>query len=317
MSKLSTQKMYLSKIKVLRDKYNIGDLSDYESVINIIGKLDDCKNFICAILWFDTCICKNLVSGIEQKIPLNILDMYKGKLNMINKKINIDSGKSIMSPKQKKVYCDWKELINIRNNLLNKNIYDIDVFIFALYTLIPPRRVKDYVYMYFMNDNLFEEDMNKNYCVNTDDKMYFIFNVYKNEDCAGMIKKYSIPENLRNIILKYVKDNNIENGAKLINLKNESYLCSKIHKIMEKYTGKSLGVQMLRHIFSSWVEFHSTDISKNDRIKFALLMGHSYAQNTSYSKHLDIEYNHNKKYFLKETEEMRNIKIFHENYVDL
>lgn len=314
MPKLSTQKMYMSKIKSLRDKYSIEDLGDYDNVVNKINNLNDCKDYILATLWFDLCVTRNIISGNVQKINDIVLDKYRNKLKSINDNLEQTIKSSRMTKKQKENYCEWKELITIRNKLIEEQNFSFGTLIYSLYTIVPPRRVKDYVFMYYIdsnNHNLFNESKEKNYCVDTEKKMYFIFNVHKTEDTVK-IKKYDIPDRLRNVIMGYIKKENIKNEQKMINLKNESYVCKKIHEVMKTYTNKNIGVQMLRHIFSSWIEVHSTRISQMEREKLSCLMGHTHMQNISYSKHLDIDEDkiRDNIYFKKEIEDMINMYTY-------
>jgi len=127
--------------------------------------------------------------------------------------------------------------------------------ILSLYTLINPRRNKDYSLMKIASNT---DDENHNYLViDKKDKMKFILNKYKTD------KKYhsveiEIPDDLKEVIQLYLKYHPLKAELKkkeydfpfLVDetgkgLKNST----EITKILNKVFGKKISSSMLRNIF--------------------------------------------------------------------
>lgn len=311
MPEVSTQKLYVSKIKSLRNKYGIKDLNKYDDVMDNLKNIPEVtiKNFICAIIWFDKNVGRNIQSGEYQKLDDLVIEKYKRKMYDISKKQNDFDESGIMTEKQKQNFLEWGKIIMIRDNMIQENESLLDTLIICLYTLIPPRRL-EYVKMIYIDHELDEkeEDIEKNYCVNIENEMYFIFNNYKTKKSIGRIK-FTVPERLKNIIMQYVKKNNIMADDLLLKINTESSLTKKIKNIINKKSGdNSFSVQILRHSFASWVYMNSKYLSPKEWRKISKLMGHSHNEHMNYSKNIDVE-DDNKINFKNEIKDIVNITI--------
>lgn len=120
--------------------------------------------------------------------------------------------------------------------------------------------------------------LKKNYCVKDGDNMYLIFNNYKSRRTVGRVR-YDIPDKLKNIIVGYVEKNNINNNEPLLNisrnslnirlnkifdglLKEDELLCEDNDQEKKEELSESDGfsVQILRHIYATWIYIHSKNI---------------------------------------------------------
>ena len=172
----------------------------------------------------------------------------------------------------------------------------------------------DFCQMYYIDKVNDDNDCDKNYCVhkNGSNNMYFIFNVYKTSKHFGRIL-VDVPEKLKNIICDYVKKYNVQNNTRLLRMSNETNLCTKIHNIMKKYLQKNIGVNMLRHIYITWMSYHYVFLNDADRKKIGILMGHSVLQQLKYSKHMNCNVDVNKEFFENEIRKILNVKIYNVN----
>ena len=159
--------------------------------------------------------------------------------------------------------------------------------ILSLYTLIPPRRNKDYCLMKVVSNFTPELDSNFNYYDIT--KKKFVFLNYKTSKKYGRFD-LSIPRKsgLQSIINKYLKHrdakfalDDTDNHAFLIKPDGKPLdKSTDITKTLNKVFGKAIGSSMLRHIFLTDKYSAVFKASKLD----SLIMGHSQTEQKNYIK---------------------------------
>ena len=162
--------------------------------------------------------------------------------------------------------------------------------ILSLYTLVSPRRNKDYTLMRVVNTFTPEmaaspDGLNFNYLDLTKKKM--IFNNYKTSKKYGRFD-LAIPRALMIVINKYIKHRAAkfpldDNDNKPFLIKPDGSALDKsndITKTLNKVFGKAIGCSMLRHIFLT--DKYSTTF-KQAKID-AEIMGHSSAEQKNYIK---------------------------------
>lgn len=309
----STQKLYVGKIGILRNKYSIKDLNNYDEVISKIKDFSDTliKCYMASIIWWNNNIKKNINTGEYQELNENTLKKYRKMMYNKTKTLQEIDESGKMTDKQKKKMILWQEVIKIRNKMLNEHPDSIDTLIIALYSFIPVRRL-EYVNMLFIDKNHsknFVGDDDKNYCVYTGRNIYFLINKFKMRYKMGNIK-FRVNHALKNVIVNYVKKHNIKNEELLLGITQESNLSSKIKNIFKEQTDNDgFSVQILRHSYSSWLYINSANISQGDWRKISKLMGHSHKEHMNYSKHMDIEKLKDPN-FNEEIKDVLNIKIY-------
>lgn len=162
----------------------------------------------------------------------------------------------------KKVYEDLKADVEkfVNNKVISDNQYNklLSLMVLSLYTLIVPRRNKDYMMMHIIRPYKEDAEDNMNY-LDYDNKK-FIFNVYKTAKTHNQ-KVEDIPEDLMNIINMYLKHHPAFKGKKLPKKFYEPFLVFKdgtafsadntITRILNKVFGKKISSSMLYHIYVS------------------------------------------------------------------
>ena len=210
------------------------------------------------------------------------------------------------SETQENNWINWDEVKNQHKNLGEKvnsfykkksgslNHEDFQVLtaymILSLYTLVSPRRNKDYCLMQVVNTFTPEmaaspDGLNFNYLDLTKKKM--IFNNYKTSKKYGRFD-LAIPRGLMLVINKYIKHRASkfpldDNDNKPFLIKPDGTALNKsndITKTLNKVFGKAIGSSMLRHIFLT--DKYSTTF-KQAKID-AEIMGHSSAEQKNYIK---------------------------------
>jgi hypothetical protein len=120
-------------------------------------------------------------------------------------------------------------------------------------------------------------------------KWRFIFNEYKTAKSFGQ-QDIPIPDDLKQILLAYIKSQKLNLGDLLFSLKrdkreeiSEPNFSSLISKVFAKIYGVEISNRFLR--YSAATTATNQNLSKKDRQQLASDMGHSLTQNLSYSKH--------------------------------
>ena len=190
----------------------------------------------------------------------------------------------VKTEKQKDNWLTWDDVKKAREGLEG-----LPLLILSLYTMIAPRRNKDYlemsVFKALKKDKIEELPKDKNYLI-TDAKtgtpLQFIFNVYKTAKTYGTQHIYITGE-LQDIVSKYLASRKVGKKEKLTPFLVDSEggaitADNAITRILNKIFGKKVGSSMLRHIYLS-DKYNIADM-KND----ADAMGHSLNQQREYLK---------------------------------
>jgi integrase len=154
-----------------------------------------------------------------------------------------------------------------------------DRAVIGVYTLIPPRRVKDFALMKIGKG--LDPGLDFNYLDLSDGS--FQFNAFKTFKKYG-IQSFKIPKELLKILKDYVRGYNLSDGAFLFpNRNGDAYtsFSGVVSKTFLKYYGKALSPNLLRHSFVT--DFLNTpNISMGERRAVALAMGHSLGMQLMY-----------------------------------
>lgn len=293
----SSIEVYLRNLKKLNDNKPLDDktFKFLENSQEVVTKLDAFKettkrNYLISIV--------SILSLFPELKALH--DTYHAL--MMTKKAEIQEVQSTgtQSDTQAENWIDW-DSVKAQHKLLAERV---DTFykkktitpedfvvltaymILSLYTLIPPRRNKDYCLMRVVNTFTPDEttsDFNYYDCC----KKKFIFNNYKTAKKYGRFD-IAVPRTLQLVINKYLKHRAYkfpvdDNDNKPFLIKPDGKALDKsndITKVLNKVFGKAIGCSMLRHIFLT--DKYST-IFKTAKID-AEKMGHSTEEQKNYIK---------------------------------
>jgi len=186
---------------------------------------------------------------------------------------------------------DEGKIIEIGLDEFIKNVEKLDkiddILIYALYLLFPARRL-DYRNMRITNETD-ETRLNEiNYLIIDKTNITFVFNDYKTKNTYNK-QIFKVPDELRDIINRYINIKGLKNGDFLIHLdKDKKEIISqgnysaKISNVFKKVYGVPASVRYLR---MSWV---SNLYAKNPTAKqikeLAFKMGHSITEAILYNK---------------------------------
>ena len=186
-----------SSIQTYNGRLNLMKIKDYYNIDEINKHLNEIKS-ICtrkiscnALTYYSRIELEKIYSSAkdsdgnfnytnEQRDIIKNIKPIKDMLTKctieLGNKYEEERNKNELTEEELKSFMTWNEVIQMRDNMPDTNIYE--KLILYLYTYFPPRRVKDYHLMYYSNktsEEMRDEDQNKNY-ITSDSK--FIFNIY-------------------------------------------------------------------------------------------------------------------------------------------
>ena len=163
-----------------------------------------------------------------------------------------------------------------------------DKTLYAIHTLIHPRRLENRLLQITFETNL-ENLMNASNYLIVDGDWKLLYNEYKT---AGYYGSYvvDVPDDLKRILQMYIITHKLTEGHYLFSqvrdkqkVINGANFSSKISKVFELVYGVKICNKFLR--YSAATNATNSLMSKNERTKLAHDMGHSLTENLTYSKH--------------------------------
>ena len=208
--------------------------------------------------------------------------VYRDKMDELNKKISDKSKDQELSETEKAKYLEWPQILEVLEKI-RLAVHDVESFqdylIICLYTLMPPVRL-DFAEMRIVQEEPAEHGAN--YLVLAD-KPYFLFTDYKTYAKYGA-QRTTLPLPLLDVIQEWrsmVDDEYLLLGSNGLPMK-EWELGQTIIKVFEKHSGKSVGVNILRHSYASWMR--RAEMSFKASAELAQAMGHSQNMSALYRK---------------------------------
>jgi len=255
----SSIKLYMKALKNLNDKKEIKNFRFLTKPEDVLDKLIDYK---------PTTQRNSIISVVSILKALNnqLYDKYYDIMINMTKSINDASKTNEKTETQKANWMKWEEVEQIFNKMRdelkllrkpNEEEYNnlLGTVILGLYTLLPPRRNKDYTEMYITNvKDASKSDTSKNYLDLK--KEQFIFNVYKTAKKDGQLI-ITIPVELLQLLKMYIKHHPLKAQMKdsvvpfLVGFNGHKLPENGITRILNKIFKKKVGSSMLRHIYLS------------------------------------------------------------------
>ena len=182
-----------------------------------------------------------------------------------------------LSPKQDEKYLSWNELLDVQKklaNMENKNKTQWrEYLVVSLYTLIEPIRAD------YGNMKVVRKVETGNQLVLGDARPYFILTNYKTAKTYGDVR-IEIPDDLAEVINNWFEFLGQEPEYLLDQVYSGKTLSNYIRRVFEKYTGKPVGINLLRH--AKITHELSTPKSILEKRKLASSMLHSKERSEKY-----------------------------------
>jgi len=267
----NTMKRYAVAIKKLEEA-NLDIKREPEKVVSYLhekyDKYNTRKSFLSAIM-----------STYEDKatIPQIYRDAIQEEFKFQKQKEEAQE----LTPEQDANYLPWNEIMKVQEQLASKNDKTssewLEYLVVSLYTLTSPARA-DYAAMLVRKNR--RGDKTKNVFVNIK-KPYFLFREYKTANTYGEVKIF-LPKPLVIVItewfehIKQVPEYLL--GSKYTPITLSNY----IRNMFKKYTGKSVGVNLLRHAYLTHMNNEGKLRSIAQKTAVAKKMMHSTDTQTKY-----------------------------------
>lgn len=244
---------YLRRLKLLNDDkpfQSMKFLMDYDGINK---KIDDMNLTLNTKTSYLTAICA--VLSCHPKYHA-LYKRYQDKMISNAGIIKDEYSKNEKNEKQLESIVPLDDVLKVRDSLKadfeeGKN-WDkvLGYLLLAVYTMIPPRRNKDYAMCVVVLDEPETLDDTKNYYVASDRQ--FIFNNYKTKSCYGQ-QRITVPDELVAVLERYIE---------LVGAGDEFYLLvdrklnrlneiNGITRVLNRIMGKKIGSSALRHIYLS------------------------------------------------------------------
>jgi len=179
--------------------------------------------------------------------------------------------------------------------------------ILSLYIYIPPRRLLDFVELYYDNDQKInfskvipfdksfaipQNDLpiptdTKNYYVCYENKGYLIFNNYKTKKTYST-QYFEIDPKLNLILQEYINQNKIDSGNKIMSLSRHCFSIN-LELIFECYANKKVSASILRHSYiTHLINNRNIDVIETKK-KLSYYMAHTAAEQQKYYREVNEE----------------------------
>lgn len=277
----SSKNLYKKNLTRLNDNQQITDIKFLSRPATIMKKISDFKpttqrTFLISII--------SLLSQLPKTKKL--YDKYYNLLLKTNEQIKSDSETTnkadsllnwdAVEEKQKQLKSEIDEFRG--KTSINQSEYDklLQYVVLSLYTLIPPRRNKDYLLMDVVDKYESSMDNSRNYY--SRDTNEFIFNNYKTAKTFKQ-QRQEIPFKLQEVLDIYQKYRPKESPAFLVYYnKKPLKQINAITRILNATVGENIGASKLRHSYLTSKYGNVLDEMEKD----ANAMSHSTATQKEY-----------------------------------
>lgn len=220
-------------------------------------------------------------SGFQEETKVYLEEMQ----NMFSKEMK---EREENKPREKETVIEWTDVLEGYKKANFKN--DIDRAIYAIYTLIPVRRVADYRLCYIErveNEDSLPED--KNYILLDTDGIprKFIYNTFKTRTKYGK-QTIDIPPELASVLGDYIENNSLGIGDILFpsrtkDVYTEGSFSRFIGDVFQRALGKRLTVNDLRHSLVTHF-LKQPNLTVADKKAFATQLGHGMLSQALYNR---------------------------------
>jgi len=226
---------------------------------------------------------KAYLSAIKNASPDTFLPVLQEKLTSLYQKQNENDKEQKLTAAQALQYLPWKEILEVQKTLATMpdrtDAQQKHLLVVSLYTLTPPVRADHGDMKIFKNKASKTKPRTGNELIWTKNPS-FVFREYKTAKTYGEVV-LPIPKPLVKIIEDYFTFLGKVPTFLLGEEMSANTLSSYVQGIFKQYTGKEVGVSLLRHSFITFIFPSLTTIAKKETLARQML----------HSKQLQEQYN--------------------------
>ena len=281
---LAVYNRILLELKLKFDAPDLKYLKDTEAVISYIEGLD--KSFASKKLYYATLVSvlRDLKIG-RTKLMRAAEEIYRAKMVEYNTKLSEIATQQEMTPREVGLWNTWEEILeaygklklSAEANLEDKKIWQ-EYVLLSLYTLIPPLR-SDFSPLRITTTSDTQTD---NKLIVDASGITFLLSEYKTSAKYG-VQRIALPTELERIVRHWLT---LENSGWLFMVKgqpgSESWLSSQVRQIMKRLTGKSSGINILRHSYITYMRRGEAPLIQQNALASAMM--HSVGMSQMYRR---------------------------------
>ena len=291
----STLKQYNSTYRLFCSDLNLND--PYGSFLKLCYKVSQRSKQIISNETIKTALSAIVYNLREKNYSNDIIKEYLLLIVHMRKICMYKTQNPILNAEK---IPEWSYLLEMKDYWRESNEVNADIYyvLAGVYTVVPPRRIADYVNMFIYNGdenpinpvNLKNINDTKNYFYynktfeNT--PAYFIFNNYKTKKTYGS-QIFKVPDELKFMILEYIENRKLKHNTNLFLLKStEGQGKIQFYRLLQNTFQCSVDAirhSYISHIFDNGIP--STQELKNNSI----FMAHSISMHLDYRKILQTK----------------------------
>ena len=174
----------------------------------------------------------------------DIQDLYKTSRDKAAVRTEVRGEKT---EKQKENWITWEQVIAARDALKEKNTEEAErqYVALSLYTMVPPRRNRDYLEMNVVA-RMNKKKTDRNLLVMNKKSMRFVLNQFKTDKTYKQ-QIVKVPKDLEAVLRRYLAMHTEQLGPLFGTGLNSNYMTNLLNSAL----GKNVGSSMLRHVFVS------------------------------------------------------------------
>jgi len=291
----STLKQYNSTYRLFCSDLNLND--PYGSFLKLCYKVSQRSKQIISNETIKTALSAIVYNLREKNYSNDIIKEYLLLISHMRKICMYKTQNPILNAEK---IPEWSYLLEMKDYWRESNEVNADIYyvLAGVYTIVPPRRIADYVNMFIYNGdenpinpvNLKNINDTKNYFYyNTtfeNTPAYFIFNNYKTKKTYGS-QIFKVPDELKFMILEYIDNRKLKHNTNLFLLKTtEGQGKIQFYRLLQNTFQCSVDAirhSYISHIFDNGIP--STQELKNNSI----FMAHSISMHLDYRKILQTK----------------------------
>ena len=269
----STKRQHASILAVLESKGQIervdGNIVLHKTLLEFlkleIGNPNTRKNYLGAVLRAAT------TTPPEELKPY--VELYKTTTSWLKRQ---SISQTLPAHRVEKM-LSWSSVLGLKAKAETELVPE-DYLIYCLYTMNPPVRA-DYANMEVIKSwsKTRREDTTRNYLLLHGKSGEFIFNVYKDSVNKGQVRVKLSPA-----LFAVVKSHARVGTPLLPSITTPTMLSKRVIQIMEKLSGKQMGIGLLRHSYITSYLSSDHPVRIVEKMETARKMMHSYVQQEQY-----------------------------------
>jgi hypothetical protein len=273
----NTIKNYIQKLKQIQKNEGFEDILLY---LNSFKNSNSRLAYQTAILG----TAKHSPTFLKLITP-EVVDLVREQQIKLIKDENPLSVKQIKNDHEEENWVEWKDLLKLAKNKLEKDGITQDNILIGIYTLIPPSRL-DFNNLLIVKNDFKVEDPKQNYIkIKSPTKMVIVLQDYKTSNTYGT-NDIPVPAKLAKMISAFIKPETIylfeKNGNHHLPFKSPETFSRYIKDVFKDLTDKNISVDLLRHFYTTY--FRKGDKSLQEKERVAKIMGHSVATQEEYRR---------------------------------